>query len=400
VFKEPDIKLFEECEAIDRQFERRGLVYHDAAVEKHLADIAAPLVPGAPLERVTWRFRILRDPLVNAFALPNGSVYVNTGLIARLENDDQLAGVLAHEIAHAANRHAYAFNRKLRRDTVVMEALGIGMNGPFAPMGVAGDVNPAVASWAAQGYGRTMEEEADRTALERMKQTGRDPAQLARMLAVLDSRLDSAPVPMFWHDHPMRRISSVKKALALTHDVPAGADDGYIDRMRPALIQSIQLGLDSRCFRSALAAAQRLVQATPDNPESLFWLGESYRALGPRTPLPSHAELDVWGRLSASRHIVTRTEEEDAKKLASTVGGRAALAENRARAEEAYRKAAALDATQALPHLGLGMLFEQEGKTDLAQAAYRKYLEISPEGTDRERVERRIASLGSKGETK
>ena len=49
--------------------------------------------------------------MVNAFALPNGSIYVFSGLLARAENDDQLAGVLAHEATHVTNRHAYIFNR-------------------------------------------------------------------------------------------------------------------------------------------------------------------------------------------------------------------------------------------------------------------------------------------------
>src|SRR3954454_19100762 len=73
-FTKIDLKLLEEVNAADRQLETRGLVWNDAALEKHLADNAAPLLPAAPLENVTWRFHVLRDPLVNAFALPNGSV--------------------------------------------------------------------------------------------------------------------------------------------------------------------------------------------------------------------------------------------------------------------------------------------------------------------------------------
>jgi hypothetical protein len=79
-FTKVDLQLLEESNAIDRQLENRGLVYHDAGLEEHLAQIAQPLLPKQPLEHVVWRFRILRDPLVNAFALPNGSIYVNSGL--------------------------------------------------------------------------------------------------------------------------------------------------------------------------------------------------------------------------------------------------------------------------------------------------------------------------------
>jgi tetratricopeptide (TPR) repeat protein len=401
VFKEAEIKLFDECEAIDKQFKRRGLVYHDAAVEKRLADIAAPLLPGAPMERVAWRFRILRDPMVNAFAFPNGSVYVNSGMIARLENDDQLAGVLAHEITHTANRDAYAYNRGRRTETVAVEALGFPAVGTVGTAIIeAAALSRTAAASIKHGYGPIMEEEADRTALERMKQAGRDPAQLVRTLVLMDIRLDPEPVSVSWHDHPAVRILYLRKALALTRDAPPGADGGYVERMRPVLLQNIQLGLESRCFRGALAAAQRLVQATPDNPDGLFWLGESYRALGPRSPLPSSAELDRWGQRAAARQSAGRTEEEENRRLVSAAEGLAALAENRRKAEEAYRKAVALDATQARPYLGLGMLYEQEGKAEAALAAYRKYLEMSPSGADKDRVERRMSALSSKGETK
>lgn len=202
-FKDADIKLFEECEALDKQFERRGLVFHNADVEKHLADIAAPLVPGAPMERVVWRFRILRDPAVNAFALPNGSVYLNEGLIARLENDDQLAGALAREITHAANRHAYLFDRKRRKETVMKEAFSV----PMTSMALwpvitdAADRGPVLRTVVLGGYEPNLEEAADSGAVNLLKQAGRDAAQLIRVIGALDYGLDPEPAPFFWNDH-------------------------------------------------------------------------------------------------------------------------------------------------------------------------------------------------------
>jgi len=72
--------------------------YIDAAGNRVLGDRPVP-------EKVTYRFLVLRDPMVNAFALPNGSVYITTGLLALLENEAQLAGVLGHEAAHIYERH-------------------------------------------------------------------------------------------------------------------------------------------------------------------------------------------------------------------------------------------------------------------------------------------------------
>src|SRR5580692_8864643 len=81
VFGKIDVKLLSQCETLDRPIEERALVYHDDVLEGRLANLAAPLLPPDKLEHVNWRFRILRDPAVNAFGLPNGSIYLNMGLL-------------------------------------------------------------------------------------------------------------------------------------------------------------------------------------------------------------------------------------------------------------------------------------------------------------------------------
>jgi predicted Zn-dependent protease len=68
-------------------------------------------------EKVTYRFLVLREPMVNAFALPNGSIYITTGLLALLENEAQLAGILGHEA------HPYFENRSLRKKTSLQRLL-------------------------------------------------------------------------------------------------------------------------------------------------------------------------------------------------------------------------------------------------------------------------------------
>src|SRR5579871_2962315 len=90
-FTPPDEKLLAEANELDRQFENKGLVYHDEQAEAYLGSIGYRLIAGeATPDRVTYKFRILRDPMINAFALPNGSIYVNSGLIAAMENEAEL----------------------------------------------------------------------------------------------------------------------------------------------------------------------------------------------------------------------------------------------------------------------------------------------------------------------
>jgi predicted Zn-dependent protease len=413
-FTKVDLKLLEECAALDRQLESRALVYHDVALEKHLADLAAPLLPSAPLEHVAWKFRILRDPMVNAFALPNGSVYVFSGLLARAENDDQLAGVLAHEATHVTNRHAYEFNRSVRKKTVAAEVVAVAAE--WTPVGGLGGWAVAAAANMSQfaiatmvyGYSRQLEEEADRNAVDRVRQAGRDPMQIIRMFAIMDQRLEPEPVPYTFRDHPpiKERIAYLKEVLGADRDVAPGSDGGYLDRMRTVILQNIQLDLDSRRFRSAVAAAERLATAHPDDPAALYWLGESYRSLGPRQPRLTVRELTDGGLRTGYRHTVRRTEEEDTQSLSGTPEGRAALEANQGKAEELFRKASAIDPSLPETYLGLGALYEEQGKPDEAIRTYRKYIDLSKRPAEKERVERRIEELkkrsqaAPKGESK
>lgn len=93
------------------RFDKEGLVYHNGELEAYLERIGQTVVADKDIENVNWKFHALRDPTPNAFALPNGSIYINTGLLALLDDEAQLAGVLAHEITHVSRRHTYLQNR-------------------------------------------------------------------------------------------------------------------------------------------------------------------------------------------------------------------------------------------------------------------------------------------------
>jgi predicted Zn-dependent protease len=401
-FTKVDLKLLEEYEALDQKYENCALVYHDADLEKHLADLAAPLLPRAPLERVKWQFRILRDPMVNAHASPNGSVYLNTGLLARAENDDQVAGVLAHEVTHVVRRDTYIFNRSQRKKAVASEIISVaaawipaGNWGVAVAVAAAANVSPLVILDLEYGYSREIEEEADRIGLERLKGAGRDPAQLVRMFEILDDKLEPEPVPRFFLDHPRTkdRIVYLKEAIGLDRDVPARDDPGYADRMRPAILQNIQLDLDSRRFRSAVAAAERLAAAHPEDPVALYWLGESYRALGPREPRLTQEQASDGALRKGYKQTEKRTEAEDDKALAATPEGRKALEANQRKAEEFLRQAASLDASLSGPYFGLGALYQQQGKKEQAVEAYKKCIELSKRPGEKGLAQRRLEGL-------
>jgi predicted Zn-dependent protease len=407
VFTKVDLKLLDESKAIDRELETRGLVFHDAAVDAHLTAVGRSVIPPGDLEHVEWQFHVLRDPMVNAFALPNGSIYVNAGLLARAENDDQIAGVLAHEATHVAHRHGYLTNRSIRRKSFLLNAAS------WITWIPAGGVAGQVISWSASvgqvavvlsvyGYSRELEQEADVSGLDLLKRAGRRPDQLARMMFLFDDKLEPEPVPILYNDHPRtkQRIDYLRQKLGMPDDLPAAEDRAYVLAMKTVIAQAVQLQIDGRRFRSAVAAATKLAAAQPDDSANLFLSGEAWRSLGPRRPRLSERELTNSGLRAGYKASRKLTEDEEVRQLTATEEGRAALQENRAKAEDFYRRAAALDPSAANPYLGLGALYQDAGRTADAIAAYRKCLELSPSASDRDRVERRLAALSAPGGAK
>lgn len=99
--------LLEQSQALEHRFERRDSVYQNAALEAHLTATAEALLPASAPAYASWHFLVLREPMAAVFSLPDGTIYVSTGLLSVLENDDQLAGVLAHEMAHVVSGDAF-----------------------------------------------------------------------------------------------------------------------------------------------------------------------------------------------------------------------------------------------------------------------------------------------------
>ena len=122
--------MLDKSNQLDKQLQEKGLVYNDLDTTKYITKVGQAVLPGGPeYQNVHWQFFILRDAIPNAFALPNGSIYVHTGLLAILENEAQLAGVLAHEETHVMNRHGYLENRSYRKKAaagIILAGRGLG----------------------------------------------------------------------------------------------------------------------------------------------------------------------------------------------------------------------------------------------------------------------------------
>lgn len=157
---------------------------------------------GAHDSPYQFKFTLLRDPeTVNAFALPGGPVFITRGLLKRLENEAQLAGVLGHEVGHVVGRHAAEHIAKSQLAQGVVGAVAVGAsdrnNGQSAAMLAAFAVQMAQLK-----YGRNDELEADTLGVKFMSQAGYDPRAMERVMEILAASSKGGRQPEFMSTHP------------------------------------------------------------------------------------------------------------------------------------------------------------------------------------------------------
>ena len=102
--------------------EKKGALYTDPELEKYLQQVGERMVPTNRISSgVRYRFRIVRDPTLNAFASPTGDVFVHIGLLARLQSEEEIAFTLGHEASHVYSRDSLYGNLDLRRKTISLK---------------------------------------------------------------------------------------------------------------------------------------------------------------------------------------------------------------------------------------------------------------------------------------
>lgn len=405
-FEKVDLQLLEQVNLLDRRFEREGLVLEDEATVAYLDRVGTTLLPrGLTLENVSWKFRALRDPQPNAFALPNGSIYVSTGLLTLMDNESQLASVLAHELTHVLRRHSYLQNRSNRKKFLTMNI--IAAVGAYAPGGVAGAVitiatavAPFIVIATMFGYSRDLEREADLKGIDMMIAAEYPPEEMVNVMKLLNKDIEGENIRLFYNDHPAldERVKYLSSYLGARGDKVTPQMElnrekaAYFRKMEPVMRHDIQLAINGGRFRSAVFLADRLVDFHPDS-ENLFWLGEAYRTLGPRAPQLTEKELTNSGKKDAARKREKRTIEEEERELLATPAGQDNWKLHQQKAEALYLQATTHENPVAKAHRGLGMLYEKLGRQNEAVTEYEKYLELAPGAIDRERIQKHIEAL-------
>jgi len=394
-FTKVDLDFLKQIDAFDKYMEDKGWVYDDPVVNNYIERVGLSVVPPNTPENVKWRFRILRDPVPNAFALPNGSIYINSGLLARLENEAQLAGVLAHESTHVFNRHVYLDYRDMRKRVVLIEIFQVaataaaygGVN--YGIVQALGNVVPLVIITGMFGYRSELEHEADVYAVHVLKFDGYDPMQMSKALDLLHKgpEVDLSQESLFWNDHP-KLANRVKDTAAIAQSFGEAENSGrteeliFVAATKNADRHDASLAMIMGRPRTAVATANRLIKLDPKSGEDYALLGDAYRALGGRTPVPTDDEQSSHGKDETRKLLRKMTLPEYEKHLMEAPGGRANWEANCEQAERAYSRALELDEKNLRAERGSGFLYESEGEYSDAFLHFKKYLDLAPNAKD------------------
>lgn len=209
-----------------------GLV-EDEGWQEYVQRLGDRMASQSERPSLPWTFRVVDDPVVNAFALPGGFVYITRGILGHFSSEAELAGVLGHEIGHVTARHSV---NQLSRTQLAQLGLGVGtiLAPDLAPLAQAAEAGLGLLFLS---YGREDERQADELGLRYMTREAYDPREMAEtfeMLADASGAREGGRVPAFLSTHPdplERRDEILRRIDAGEVSGDLIGRDEYLDRL-------------------------------------------------------------------------------------------------------------------------------------------------------------------------
>lgn len=201
----------ENAQAVNRQMP----IVRDPVVADYVQRLGTEIARRTPRADLDWRFFVVDDPDVNAFALPGGFIYVNRGLIERATRLDELGGALGHEIGHVVRRHSVQQLQKGARANAVI-GVGCAVTG-WCDNGVAQAAIQVGGAALFAKYSRHDEAEADSEAVVNVMRAGMDPEGIPALFEVLLEERRSSPMAIeaFFASHPLEeeRVQATRRQI-------------------------------------------------------------------------------------------------------------------------------------------------------------------------------------------
>lgn len=344
--------LWMRMDRVEESLQTSGRLVTDPGLTSYLRGLVCR-VSGPLCENV--RLYVVQTPHFNASMAPNGAMQIWTGLLLRVENEAQLAYVVAHEMGHYVKRHSIQQWRTLR-DTAAATTFLRALTGA-AGLGFVGDLAALAALGGVFAYSREHEREADLVGGELARRAGYDLRQAGRMWEALLREREAGGTTnpaLFFATHPPTedRIERLRK-LAEGSTAPDGPRDGEVEAFRAVTLPLrgawLRDELRSREFARSQVLLDRLLAGGVHPGELHFFQGELYRL---------------------------RAGEGD-----------------ETRALVAYERAMELEGAPAETHRALGLILMRQGQRERARQAFMRYLEGRTDAEDRQMVESYVRQL-------
>lgn len=284
---------------------RESTYVDDAEVTEYLNHLGTRLAAGMPDRQQEFEFFALRDPTLNAFAMPGGYIGVHTGLLLAAQSESELAGVLGHEMAHVTQHHiARLVGQQKQAGLMSLAALAVAI---LAARSNTDASQAALATGAAVGiqnqlnFTRDFEREADRIGIQSLQTAGFDPRAMAAFFLRLQQfgRLYENNAPAYLRTHPLttERIADMENRAA-SYPRRQVADSAGFQLVR-AKIRSQQGAPDD-----AVAEAQSLLQQRKSGAEGALRYGLTRAYLRANKLALARRELDALRNLRLTSPMV------------------------------------------------------------------------------------------------
>lgn len=220
----------------DKELQGSLGLYDNPELQKYVQDLGTRLAAKSERSNLPWTFRVVDDPVVNAFALPGGFIYVTRGILAHMKSEAQLAGVMGHEIGHVTARHSV---NSMSNQLLAQLGLVVGMVLAPDEMQQYGEIANAALGVLFLKFSRDDESQADQLGVRYMARIDTDPNELIGVMDML-GRVSQAsgggrvPEWLATHPNPANRAQQIRSDIDTMRPPPTPTrvkNDGYLDRL-------------------------------------------------------------------------------------------------------------------------------------------------------------------------
>jgi beta-barrel assembly-enhancing protease len=352
---------------ISREFRREAKkqlkFVSDPEVERYVDRIGQRILAAMGPQPFDYRFFVVEDTQLNAFAVPGGSIYFYTGLIGKAKSSSEIAGVLGHEIVHIKGHH---MARSSGPDAISLLSLAslLLLTRSSAGAQAASTVGQAVAATRQIAYSRQLEMEADTLGVRYMTAAGYDPKGSLGFLKILDQERTLNPIdlPAYMLTHPVtqERVANVELVIRSLGKTVQNAEE-----FDPLKKVQLIIRTERRERDAVIAEYQNSLRQNPQNAEALHLLGFAQFLTGDFMQAQQNYERAL--RLKPHDPMLHR----DLARLLTQTGDYAS-------ARSAYERAIVLEPKEPLTYLYFGEMYEKQADFRSAAGAYLNAASLSP----------------------